>query len=296
MVALEDKFYEITDINATKSNLNILLNEKETNRRGSQEVSERATGQADSADSGRGSTENTTTPASVLPGNARNDLSGVPGVGENSPPRTGEEQTGGESVERGSQQEVQGTAQAGVDRSQQDTRDAQEEARGADLNDDNPFTEDGNNQEVGEVPFQFGNRKERFRAIDPSTYKKLIKRLQTAFPNRKVFVDADKMKRRLERLGYNVQALFGNEVMAFNPQTKRLLERAKKLNQQGKTARETREETGWFIGLDGNWRYAIDDSNARLLEDEKRIASLAKNKTVDTAKRYPLKGVLSHLS
>ena len=82
--------------------------------------------------------------------------------------------------------------------------------------------------------------------------------------------------------------------MAFTPQTKRLLERAKKLNQQGKTARETREETGWFIGLDGNWKYAIDDSNARLLEDEKRIASLAKNKTVDTAKPYPLKGVLSH--
>ena len=231
---------------------------------------------------------------SVESNNAQDDLSGIPGVGEGESSRNLEGASGNQEGTRRAEQERPSAVQEGDRGSQQEEGNAQEETRGADLNDDNPFTEDGNNQEVGEVPFQFGNGKERFRTIDPSTYQKLIKRLVAAFPNRKVFVDADKMKRRLERLGYNVQALFGNEVMAFTPQTKRLLERAKKLNKQGKTARETREETGWFIGLDGNWKYAIDDSNARLLEDEKRIASLAKNKTVDTAKSYPLKGVLSH--
>ena len=43
-----------------------------------------------------------------------------------------------------------------------------------------------------------------------------------------------------------------------------------------------------------HWKYAIDDSNVKLLVDEQRIATLGKGKSVSTAKAYPLKGILEH--
>ncbi|MBL6666282.1 MAG: hypothetical protein ISP66_04695, partial [Flavobacteriaceae bacterium] len=61
-------------------------------------------------------------------------------------------------------------------------------------------------------------------------------------------------KKRLEESGYNVEALFGNETMAQNSRTKKLLERAKKMDHEGKTLQEIKSEMGWFVGLDGNWK------------------------------------------
>ncbi len=43
-----------------------------------------------------------------------------------------------------------------------------------------------------------------------------------------------------------------------------------------------------------HWKYAIDDSNVKLLEDEQRITTLGKGKSISTAKAYPLKGILEH--
>ena len=43
-----------------------------------------------------------------------------------------------------------------------------------------------------------------------------------------------------------------------------------------------------------HWKYAIDDSIVKLLEDEQRIATLEKEKSVSTTKAYPLKGILEH--
>ena len=43
-----------------------------------------------------------------------------------------------------------------------------------------------------------------------------------------------------------------------------------------------------------HWKYAIDDSNVKLLEDEQRITTLGKGKSVSTAKAYPLKDILEH--
>jgi len=43
-----------------------------------------------------------------------------------------------------------------------------------------------------------------------------------------------------------------------------------------------------------HWKYAIDDSIVKLLEDEQRIATLEREKSVSTAKAYPLKGILEH--
>lgn len=139
------------------------------------------------------------------------------------------------------------------------------------------------------VPF-FQNQT-RFKEITFDERKQLIERLKKAIPA-KVYSDAlgwVKGKRVLIELGYNVNAMFGNEVMALNSYTKKLFEQAKKLDAQGKTAAETREATGWFIGLDGNWKYAIDDTYARFLVNEKGISKFVEKGTV-----LPLKRVLIH--
>lgn len=74
----------------------------------------------------------------------------------------------------------------------------------------------------------------------------------------------------------------------FTAERKKGLAKAKQLDKQGKTPAETREQTGWFIGLDGNSKYAIDDSNAQLLVDEDRMNTFAKDKTAENAPAFPL--------
>ena len=132
-----------------------------------------------------------------------------------------------------------------------------------------------------------------FKEITAQERNRIVERLKKAIPA-KVFTSAKKAKSVLSELGYDFDALFGNEVMAFTSHTKKLFDQAKKLHDVGKSPQEIREETGWFVGLDGNWKYTIDDTNVKLLVGEQRIATLAKGKTVDTAKAYPLKGLLSH--
>lgn len=44
------------------------------------------------------------------------------------------------------------------------------------------------------------------------------------------------------------------------------LAQAEQLEQQGKSNEEIRQETGWFRGIDGQWRFEIDDSSATVHE------------------------------
>lgn len=47
-----------------------------------------------------------------------------------------------------------------------------------------------------------------------------------------------------------------------------MLKRAEDMKAGGKSAREIWDETGWFEGADGKWRFEIDDSNSRFTADE----------------------------
>ena len=112
-------------------------------------------------------------------------------MGEGESSRTLEGASGDQEGARRNEQEISSGVPEGDGGSQQEARGTQEETGRTDLNDDNIFTADGKNVDDGldDVAFQLGNRKERFRTIDPITYQKLIKRLVAAFPNRKVFVE-----------------------------------------------------------------------------------------------------------
>tara|TARA_Y100000389_G_C17112341_1_gene341318 strand:- start:199 stop:462 length:264 start_codon:yes stop_codon:yes gene_type:complete len=66
------------------------------------------------------------------------------------------------------------------------------------------------------------------------------------------------------------------------------------MDKVGKSLQEIREQTGWFIGLGGNWKYAIHDSSAEILINKNRVGNLPKERTSETAIAYPLSGILSH--
>lgn len=76
----------------------------------------------------------------------------------------------------------------------------------------------------------------RFKTLDPKRYKELINRLQSAFPHQKLSYDWDKAKERLAKLGYNVQALFGNETMAVYGREKKGTSKGEAIGQAGKNA------------------------------------------------------------
>ena len=139
-----------------------------------------------------------------------------------------------------------------------------------------------------DVEMQSLAKSSRFKEIDRPLFDRLVQGLKSAIPT-KVSTDFAKARKVLKELNYNVDALFGNETMAFTPATKKLFEKAKGMDRVGKSLQEIREETGWFIGLDGNWKYAIDDSYARLLVKEDQI-----NRFVKEGTELPLKRVLIH--
>ena len=41
------------------------------------------------------------------------------------------------------------------------------------------------------------------------------------------------------------------------------LQQAEQMERDGKSSEEIRKETGWFRGMDGQWRFEIDDSGAK---------------------------------
>lgn len=48
---------------------------------------------------------------------------------------------------------------------------------------------------------------------------------------------------------------------------KSMLQLAEDMEKQARTSEEIRQTTGWFRGLDGKWRYEVDDSTASLVEN-----------------------------
>ena len=52
------------------------------------------------------------------------------------------------------------------------------------------------------------------------------------------------------------------------------LERAMKMLEQGTDREEVRQKTGWFRGMDGKWRYEIDDSEMRIADQISNYMSL----------------------
>lgn len=55
-----------------------------------------------------------------------------------------------------------------------------------------------------------------------------------------------------------------------------LLEQAQELDWNGESNETIRQQTGWFKGMDGQWRYEIDDSQARIIEaDAGRVLMLS---------------------
>lgn len=72
-----------------------------------------------------------------------------------------------------------------------------------------------------------------------------------------------------------------------------MLERAKQLIADGIDSESVRQQTGWFIGYDGKWRYEIDDSAAVLVEKPKFETHFTQDGSYQTAK---LGDVLQHES
>lgn len=72
-----------------------------------------------------------------------------------------------------------------------------------------------------------------------------------------------------------------------------MLERAKQLIADGADSESVRQQTGWFIGYDGKWRYEIDDSAAVLVEKPNFETHFTQDGSYQTAK---LGDVLQHES
>ncbi len=142
----------------------------------------------------------------------------------------------------------------------------------------------------------FQSSKKPFATITKKAFDNLITRLKKAFPNVKVFQDEKTLKEKLKEYGVDVtDFLFGYEgAMVTSELELQQLERARNMKANGSSMPEIRKETGWFIGLDGKWKYIIDDTNADFSISEDEMRKLSTGTTPDYNKGIPFEQVFNH--
>jgi len=121
-----------------------------------------------------------------------------------------------------------------------------------------------------------------YDGIVPKNLRNLLKKLDKATPNAERVGQLETPTAGMKGNGFTVFPLTdaakakaraeGQPMFAFageRAQTADLdaLSRAKEMMEQGRTRDDIWKDTGWFQGVDGKWRWEIDDSQARIDED-----------------------------
>lgn len=94
----------------------------------------------------------------------------------------------------------------------------------------------------------------RFLEMETREQQKILKRFLNAVERAQVDASGG------ENTGKAEHSFAGARSVTADRQT---LEEAKRMEQRGESNEQIRQETGWFRGVDGKWRYEIDDSKMR---------------------------------
>lgn len=147
-----------------------------------------------------------------------------------------------------------------------------------------------------EVPFKVEDKRVDAVAAKRSKVDNLLTRLKKSFPKIKVNLDKSKMQSKLTEMGNTeVQALFGDTNANLSTKEFTALKRAENLSKKRMSNAKILEKTGWLKGLDGQWKFLIDDSNADFKTDAvEQFVSTNNTTTPDFNNSVAFENVFEH--